>query len=143
MKSLTFICRQKIKVAQTQNERIKLQKNLMFISMPIIYFLTCFFSEILHLKESCNLIGWQLFGPDSILAHFVKYWIGGGLSTTILVSILDYFQEKLMTKFFKKSQKTLFWGHFGSSLPKFGRKYIFLENGAQNNIKLGQIIYNK
>ena len=45
--------------------------------------------------------------------NFARYEIGGEISTTKLVFILDYFQEKLMTKFFLKSKKNLFCGHFG------------------------------
>ena len=52
--------------------------------------------------------------------------ICGERSITILVFILDYFQEKPIPKFFKKS-KTLLWCHFGQFLPKFGEKSIFLE----------------
>ena len=36
------------------------------------------------------------------------------------------FPGKLMTKF-SRNKKTLLWGHFGQSLPKFGEKWIFLE----------------
>ena len=43
------------------------------------------------------------------------------ISITILVSILDYFQEKPMTKFYS------ILGLFGPFLPKFGQKGIFLE----------------
>ena len=54
--------------------------------------------------------------------EFCQIWENGDgeMSTTILVSILDYFQEKLMTIFLKKSKKP--WGHFGPSLPNFGQK---------------------
>ena len=46
--------------------------------------------------------------------------------------ILDYFLEKLMTKFFKKnSKKTLFCGHFGPCFSKFWQKWIFLEKCCQ------------
>ena len=47
----------------------------------------------------------------SILAHnsrsrtFTEYEIGGERSGKILAFILDYFLEKLMAKFFKKSKK--------------------------------------
>ena len=40
--------------------------------------------------------------------------------------ILDYFQEKSDDKIFKEIPKTSFWGHFGSFLPKFRQKRIFL-----------------
>ena len=49
------------------------------------------------------------------------------MSITILVFILDRFQEKLMTNFFKKSKKNLFWGHLEPILPKFGQKKLFRE----------------
>ena len=62
--------------------------------------------------------------------NFARYEIGGEISTAILVSILDYFQEKLMAKFFKKSKQNLLLGHFGPFLPRFGQKWIFLEKRA-------------
>ena len=99
----------------------------MFIFMSKIHFITHFFLEILHFKESWNLIGWQHFGPWLKNQNFARYGIGSEISTTILISILDYFQEKLTTKFSKKPPKTLFWGHFGPFMPKFGQKWFFLE----------------
>ena len=35
-----------------------------------------------------------------------------------------------MAKVFKKTQKALFWGHFGPFLLKFEQKRIFLEKRA-------------
>ena len=35
----------------------------LFICMQKINFIIPFFLTILHFKESCNLIGWQHFGP--------------------------------------------------------------------------------
>ena len=49
-------------VAHTQNESINLQKTSMLICMPKINFINHFFLEILHFKESFNLIGWHHFG---------------------------------------------------------------------------------
>ena len=46
-----------------------------------------------------------------------------------------------MTKFFKKSQKNLFWGHFGHFLPKSGQKRVFLEKRALSVLDI-PIIYN-
>ena len=37
--------------------------NNVFIFMPKTHVIIHFFLEILHFKESCNLIGWQYFGP--------------------------------------------------------------------------------
>ena len=50
---------------------------------------------------------------DSILTHnFVIYGIEGEILKTILVSILEFFQEKLMTKFLKNPKRPIlrpFW----------------------------------
>ena len=44
--------------------------------------------------------------------------IGGEISITILVFILDCFQEKVITIFFEEPQKP----YFGGILPKFEQK---------------------
>ena len=46
------------------------------------------------------------------------------MSITILVFILDYFQEKLVTKFFKTLKKTYFRGHFGPFCPNLSKNEI-------------------
>ena len=97
----------------------------MFIYIPKIHFIIHFFLEILHFKESCNLIGWQHFGPQLQNQNFARYGIGREISTTILLSILDYFQEKLRTKYFKKSKKPLFWGSFWAIFAKICPKVNF------------------
>ena len=68
------------------------------------------------------MIHWQHFDPQLENQNFTRYGIGSELSITILVFILDYFQEKLVTKFLKKSKKRYFVGHFGPFLHKFGQK---------------------
>ena len=50
-------------------------------------------------------INCQHFGPKVENQNLSKYEIGGEISTAMLAFILGYFQEKLMTKFFKKSKK--------------------------------------
>ena len=77
---------------------INLWRLPMFISMTTINFIIHFFLEILHFKESCNLIGWQHFGPQLENQNFARYEIGGEISTTLLVSTLNYFYEKLNEK---------------------------------------------
>ena len=97
--------------------------------MPKLKFIIHFFLEILHFKELCNFIGWQHLGPRLEIQSFARYEVGVEISMKILVFTLDYFQEKLMTKFFKKSKKPYFramWP-FWPFLPKFGQKWIFLE----------------
>ena len=42
--------------------------------------------------------------------NFARYEIGCEISTTILVPILDYIQEKLMTKLFLKNPKRTYFG---------------------------------
>ena len=62
------------------------------LCMSKVNFIIHFFLEILHFKESYNLIGSQRFGPYLENQNFAIHGIGGEI-TTILVSILDYFQE--------------------------------------------------
>ena len=83
--------------------------------MPKINFIIHFYLDILHFKESCNLIGRKHFGPYLKNQNFSRYGIGGEISITILVFNLDYFQKKLMTKFFRKCKKS----YFGTILSPF------------------------
>ena len=59
---------------------------------------------------------------------FATYGFGGEIKITTLVFILDYFQEELMIKFFKKIPKTLFQSHFGSFFPYFGKNEFSWKN---------------
>ena len=59
-------------------------------------------------------------GPELDTQSLATYGIGVEISITILVFILDYFQEKIMTDFFKKKETIL--GPFWPFLPKFGQK---------------------
>ena len=68
---------------------------------------------------------WPINGDPELCQNGV----GVEISTIILVFTLDYFQEKLMTKFFERSKKTYLgtmWPFWPFS-PKFGQKWIFLE----------------
>ena len=73
---------------------------------PFTYFLR-------HILK--NLAIWL---ANSNLAHNLRTWISGingEISITILVFILDYFQQKIMTIFFKKSKNPIsrpFWTLF-------------------------------
>ena len=98
----------------------------MFICMPQINFIIQLFLKILHFKESCNLIGWQRFGPELENQNFQRHWIDGEISIAILVFTLGYFQEKIITKSFKKSKKSK-KPYFGPFLLQFGQKWTFLE----------------
>ena len=115
-KTFAFICRRKINfishafmeilqryanlfwvlwaclVTLTQNYSITSQKTSMFICMQKINFMIQLFLAILHFKESCHLLGWQHFGPQLKTQNFAR--CVGEISITILVFILDYFQEK-------------------------------------------------
>ena len=93
----------------------------MFICMPKINFIYRLFLEVLRFKESCNLIGQQYFGPKLMIQNFARYGIGGEISITI-VFIFDYYQEKLMAKFFKKTQKPYFGAILGPFYPNLGKK---------------------
>ena len=87
-----------------------------------------FFLTILYFKESCNLIGWQHFGPLLETQNYARYV--GKISTAILVFIIDYFQEKLTSQNFSKNPKHPILGPFGALLPNLGQKWIFLEKRA-------------
>ena len=75
---------------QTQNYSINLKKTSMFICMPKINFIIHFILEILHLKQSCNLIGQQRFSPQLENQNFARYRICAKISTTILVFTLGF-----------------------------------------------------
>ena len=118
-----------------QNDSINLYKTSIFICMAKINFIIHFFLEILHFKESCNLIGQQDFGPLVENQNFARSGIGGEVSVTVLVFILDYFREKLIPKFFKKSKKPYLGAIFGPFFPKFWQKWISPEKGVLSVFK--------
>ena len=80
-------------------------------------FIILFFHEILQFKKSCNLIGQQHFGSWLETKSFSRYGVGGEISISILIFILDYFQEQLMIKFFKKSKNSYFGVILGLFCP--------------------------
>ena len=89
--------------------------------MPKAKFIIHFFLEISHFTEPCNFIGWQHLAPKLETQSFARYGVGVEISIKILVSTLDYFQEKLMTK-----SKKPYFGAMWPFWPKYGQKYIFL-----------------
>ena len=118
----------------------------MFICMPKTNFIIHVFLEILLFKESSNLIGWHRFGLSLENQNFARYGIRGEISKTILVSNLDYFQERLLRKFFKKFKKP----YFGAILGPFSMKGVcqFLDipiiyHRAKNQTKLMSHFWEK
>ena len=89
----------------------------MFLCVPKTNYIIHFFLDILHFKGSCY--------REPQICHI---WVGGEIKITTLVFILDYFQEELMIKFFKKIPKTLFQSHFGSFFPYFGKNEFSWKN---------------
>ena len=89
-------------------------------------------------------INCQHFGPKVENQNLSKYEIGGEISTAMLAFILGYFQEKLMTKFFKKSKKKKIkiGGQFGPFLLKFGQKCFLVEKAALPVFKYSNIPIN-
>ena len=85
--------------------------------MPKMNFIIHFFLEILHFEESCSLIGLQYFGLQLKNQNLDRYGIDGEILIKILVFILDYFQEKLITKFTLEQ--------FGALFPKIEVKMNF------------------
>ena len=104
---------------------------------------------IIHFLRYYILKNLAILLADSIWAHnwrpsFTRYGVGVEISIKILVSSLDYFQEKLMTKFYKKSKKPYFgamWP-FWNFLPKFGQKWIFVEKSLSQFLNIA-IIYHR
>ena len=89
---------------QSQSHTINLQKTLVFICRQKIYF---------TLPPAFRLITQE---PE-----FCQIWDCGGIST-VSVFILDIFQKKRTTKFFKKSQKPYFGTILGPFCPNLGKK---------------------
>ena len=93
-------------------------------------FIIHFYLYKLHFKESGDLIGCNHFGPYLKDQNFSRYGIGGEISVTILVFNLDYFQKKLLRKFFRKCKKS----YFGAILSPFslnlGKNEFFWEKRA-------------
>ena len=102
----------------------------MFICMPKKHFIIHFFLGDYILGNPA------IWLADSILIHNSRPrilpdmgWLVKNQKKKKLVFILDYLQENLITKFFKKF-KNILWGHFGSFLPKLRKKWIFLVKRA-------------
>ena len=110
-------------VTLTQNDSITLQKTSMFIFMQKIKFIIQLFLTILHFKESCNLLGWQHFGPKLETQNFARCI--GEISITILVFILDYFQEKPTWQNFSENPKSYFGSILGIFCPNLGTNTFF------------------
>ena len=104
-----------------QTDGINLQKTLMFTCMSKINFIIHFspFYRILQFDWS------TAFGPITENHNFARYGIGGEISKAIPFFILDYFQEKLMRKFYKKHKKTLFLGPFWTIVAQIIAKMNF------------------
>ena len=94
-----------------------------FICMRKTNFIIHFILEILHFKQSCNLIGWQHRELEFCLIW--DWW--WNIKNKISFHFRLYTRKSNDKSFQKKSKKNLFWGHFGPFLPKFGQKWIFLE----------------
>ena len=120
---------------------VNLWNTSMFICMPKIHFIIHFFPEILHFKESCNLIVQQHFDQQLQNQSFARYGTDEETSITILVFILDYFQEKLMANFFKKSKKIYFGAILGPFCPSLGKNEFSWKKGSVSLINI-PIIYH-
>ena len=128
-------------VIHNQNDSTNLQKTSMFVCVPNIKFIIHFFLEMLHFKELCNFIDWQTLAPSLEIQSFARY--GVDISIAMSVFTLDYFQEKLMTTFFKKSKKIYFGAMalFWTFLPKFGQIWIFVEKSLYQFLNIPIIFH--
>ena len=111
----------------------------MFICMQKINFIILLFLTILHFKESCNLLGWQHFGPKLETQNFARCI--GEISITILVFILDYFQEKPTWQNFSKEPKSNFGLILGLFCPDLGNNKFSWKKWLCQLVNI-QIIYH-
>ena len=101
----------------TLNDSINLQKTSMFTCTSKNTLSFTSFLEYYILKNPAIWLANIILGHNSR----TRYGIRGEISMTILVFILDYYHEKLMTNFFKKSKKPIlgsFWNLFVQSWAK-------------------------
>ena len=72
------------------------------------------FLEIWLIKNSCNLIGWEHFGPYLRNQNFLKNGICAGTLQKIQVFVIERIQYKLIVKFknFSINSKNRFWPLF-------------------------------
>ena len=92
--------------------------------------------EIWLIKKSCNLIGWEHFGPYLGNQNFPKTW---DLCRNTANNIHFHHRTnsvKINDKIFQYIQKTLFLIHFWSIFPILGAKKVFLENPALSRTTL-------
>ena len=116
----------------------------MFICMPKIRFIIYFFLEIIHFKESCNLIGRHHFDTQNWRTRIFEIWDWWWNISNNISFQFTLFPKKLMTKVFKKSQKkpilVPFWVLSCPNLPtKKGCQFLnipIIYHHAQNQKKL-------
>ena len=108
---------------------IVLLKTSMFLCVQKINFIIHFFLTMLYLKESCNLIGQQHFGLKIDLRpkNYARYV--GEVSITIIVFVIDYFQEKLTWQNFSKNHKKPYFCQF------FNNRITYHCAKSQKNLK--------
>ena len=93
-------------VGHTQNDQINMYKTLMFICMQKTNFIIHFFLEILHFKESCNLIDSQHREQE-----FCQIWDWSWNINSISFHV-RFYTRKTNDKIFLKIQKEHIFGPF-------------------------------
>ena len=86
------------------------------------------------------MIGWQRFPPSLNNLNFPRYVIGSETSIIVLAFILDYFQENLMTKFFKKSKTPCYGAIFEPFLPNLNENEFSRKKGLCQFLNIQIII---
>ena len=109
------------------------------INMQKIRLLHWFVLEKWSIKKSCNLIGWEHFGPYLRNKNFPKYGIYAGAKQIISIFIIEQIQYKSTAKFFNKFKKPSFLPIFGS-FPVSGAKRFPLENPALSRATLYEFL---
>ena len=105
------------------------------INTQKIRLLHWFVLEIWLIKKSCNLIGWEHFGP--YFPEFCQIW---DLCRNIANNIHFHYRTnsvKINDKIFQYIHKTLFLAHFWPIFPILGAKIFFLENQSVTHNSYG------
>ena len=126
-------------VTLTQNDKINLQKTLMFLCMQKINFIIYFFLTILHFEESCTLIWLAAFWFITRDPKFCQYVCE--ISITILVFILDCFLKHQTWQHFSKNPKDPILGNSGPFLTNLGKNEFSWKKGLCQFFNT-QIIYH-
>ena len=103
---------------------------------------SCFLWDIAKILQTCYfLVLWVCLASNTQnkwynrLVELCQIWDWWwNINNNISLNFISL-SGKTYDKIFEKLQKNLLWGHFGSFLPKFWEKWIFLEKWTVSDVK--------